>query len=213
MVAGMSDDGLLLQEHVHRVANELSAALAALRLVRPAGDSRARWRLLAAAVERLEGFAAVNRALALPTAAPVRLSAEMERMCVGLGAARRAIGASRIELDVRDFVVDGATARRVLMVAAELVHNAIRHALEGRDGLVRVSLRLQAREVVLGVEDDGPGMAPGAPTRGAGMGGFIVGELVRRAGGTMECATGPGGTAFLVAIPHGAALDEVAGDG
>ena len=213
MLAGISDEGLLLQEHVHRVANELFAALAALRMVRPASGSRTRWRLLAAAIERLEGFAAVNRALALPVAAPVRLSAEMDRLCVGLGAARGAIGSSRIVLDVRDFAVDGATARRVLMVGAELVHNAIRHALEGRDGLVRVSLRLEAREVVLGVEDDGPGMAAAAATRGSGMGGFIVRELVRRAGGTIECATGPGGTVFRVAIPHGTALDEVAGGG
>lgn len=212
MVAGMPEDRLLLQEFAHRVANELSAALAAMGMIRPAGGSKARWRLLATAVARLEGFAGVNRVLALPTAAPVRLSAEMSRLCEGLGAARRLTSGSRMELDVRDFIVDGVTARRVLLVAAELVQNAIRHALNGRDGCIRVVLRLDARDVMLGVADDGPGMAAAVATRGSGMGGFIVAELVRRAGGVIDCSTGPDGTSFSVAIPHARRLDEIAGE-
>ena len=205
MLAGVSEDRLLLIESAHRVNNEVAAAIAALRMVRPARGSKARWRLVGSCLERLEGFAAVNRVLALPTTSPVRLSQEMVRLCVGLGAARRGIGASRIETDVGDVVIDGASARRVLLVAAELVQNAIRHALEGRDGCLRVVLRLDARDVVLGVKDDGPGMSATSATRGGGMGSPLVAELVRRAGGVMECRTGREGTTFQVAIPHAAA--------
>lgn len=202
MVAAMTEDRLLLQEAAHRTANELAAAIAALRLIRPANGSRLRWRLLQGALERLEGFAAVNRVLALPTGAPVALSVELGRLCKGLGEARRAIGGSEIKLDLREIVADGVTARRVLMVAAELVHNGIRHALEGRTGNLKVVLRLDDETVMLSVIDDGPGMTAAAGTAGNGMGGFIVAELVRRAGGVIDCSTGPDGTAFYVGIPH-----------
>lgn len=211
MVAAMTDDRLLLQENAHRVANELAAALAALGMIRPAKGSRSRWRLLEAAIRRLEGFAAVNRILALPTAVPVALSAEVARLCRALVSGRRSIGASRLVLDVGDFHVDGVTARRVLLVAAELVQNAVRHGLEGRDGLLQVALRLDGRDVLLGVSDDGPGIAPSNPDPSGGMGSFIVAELVRRAGGVMECSTGPGGTAFHVAVPHRTPVDGVDG--
>jgi len=212
MIAAMSEDRLLLQEAAHRTANELSAALAALNLIKPAKGSRARWRLLSAAMERLEGFATVNRVLALPTGVPVMLSQEIECLCAGLGAARCSIGDSRIVLDVGDFAVNGSTARRVLLIAAELVHNGIRHALEGRTGKLTVALRLDKRDVMLGVLDDGPGIVSAAASRGNGMGNVIVSELVRRAGGVIECSTGPGGTAFHVAIPHGTYVESVDDD-
>ena len=213
MLATVSEDRLLLLESVHRVNNEVAAALAALGMIRPSGGAKARWRLLGAAVERLEGFAAVNRALALPIGVPVALSAELERLCEGLGAARRSGRRSLISLDLGHVVVDGATARRVLLVAAELVHNAIRHALQGRNGRLALVLRQDARDVMLAVVDDGPGMDAPATSRGSGMGGPIVAELVRRGGGVMECRTGPDGTRFHVAFPHGSAAVEGAANG
>lgn len=201
MLPTVSEDRLLLLESVHRTNNEVAAALAALGMIRPARGSRLRWRLLAAAIERLEGFAEVNRVLALPVGVPVALSVELERLCAGLGAARREVARSGISLDLGEIVVDGATARRVLLIAAELVHNAIRHALEGRKGSLSVVLRRDARDVMLGVVDDGPGMEGSSGTSGSGMGGPIVAELVRRADGVIECRSGPDGTRFHVALP------------
>lgn len=205
---GASEDRLLLLEMAHRVANELAAALAALRLIRPVGGSKVRWRLLAGAIERLEGFASVNRVLAIPDGCLVPLSRELEGLCEALGAARPGGSRSRICLDVGDVVVPGAVARRVLLVAAELVLNAVRHAMEGRAGLLSLVLRADERDVMLAVIDDGPGIDPSEAPRGSGIGSHLVAELVRRAGGVMECRSGPEGTRFHVAIPRAPARTE-----
>lgn len=202
MMPAASDDRLLLLEQAHRVANEVAAALAALHLVRNASGSRPRWKLLNSAIDRLEGFAAVNRAIAVGGAG-VDLGVELERLCVGLGAARREARGSRVTLDVASVEVDGGTARRVLMVAAELVSNAVRHSLEGRDGRLVVVLRRDGDDVAMSVIDDGPGIGCSPAPGGSGMGGPIVRELVRRAGGLMECDTGPDGTSFHVLVPIG----------
>lgn len=200
MVPVASDDRLLLLEQTHRVSNELAASLAALHLVRNAPGSRRRWKMLGAAIERLEGFAAVNRVLAV-SGSRVDLASEIERLCGGLGAARTDAKGSRIILDVERVEVEGAIARRVLFVAAELIANAIRYALEGRDGRLVVVLRRVDGDVALSVIDDGPGLAAPSSSSGSGMGGPIVRELVRRAGGWIDFESGPGGTTFTISFP------------
>ena len=200
MVPSASEDRLLLLEHTHRVANEVASALAALHLVRSASGPKLRWRLLGSAIERLEGFAAVNRVLAV-AGGRVPLDVELDRLCNGLGAARRSAKGSRISLDLAAVEVDGETARLVLMIAAELILNAIRHALEGRDGKLVVVLRRVDGDVALSIIDDGPGMAAASPSSGTGMGGPLVRELVRRADGWIDCESGPDGTTFSVAVP------------
>lgn len=196
-----TEDRLLLLEAAHRVANEVAAALAALRMVRPVTGSRPRWRLLAGAAARLEGFAQVNRLLAIPDGAEVALAGELGRLCEGLAAGRTDGRRDFLDLDLDEVVVGGAIARRVLMVAAELLLNAIRHGLRDGAGRVTLALRGDAAGVTLAVSDDGPGMDAASAARGSGMGGHIVAELVRRGGGAMECRSGPDGTSLTIAFP------------
>ena len=87
------------------------------------------------------------------------------------------------------------------MVAHELIHNALRHAMEGRSGMLAVVLRGSAQEVRLAVIDDGPGIRRGSGNGGSGMGSPIVAELVRRGGGTIECRSGADGTKVRVKMP------------
>lgn len=205
----MSDEAFVLAETGHRVANELAAALAALRLVKSARGSRSRWALLGDAIERLEGFAVTHRLFtaAVYPDARVDVGEALGRLCTALAAARRSASGSEMTLDLPTTFVDGATARSLALVANELVTNAIKYALDGRAGIVLVSLKDDGERVHLVVSDDGPGFDASAAPEGTGMGSGIVSELVRRAGGGISVKTGREGTTYQVSLPHTDARD------
>lgn len=197
-----SEDRLMLDEHLHRTANEVASALAALRLA-SARRSRVNARLMMeAAIERLEGFGECARLLGSPPGRCADAADQIEKVCRAVVRGRAARGPRRVTLALRSVVVDGDTARRLALVTHELVTNALKHAVNGR-GTLEVRLELLASNVVLSVIDDGPGLGSGSGslTSGTRLGGRIVGELVRSAGGSMDCDTGPGGTAIHVMLP------------
>lgn len=198
----VGEDALLLHEFAHRTANEVAAAMAALRLAGRARPS-ASARLMEIAVWRLEGFGELNRVLARPVRREVNVAADLNAVCGAIAAG--AVGASRSEMRLRlpDTWIDGGIARRIVLVAAELVTNAVRHALDGRAGLLSVSLDVEEDYVVLTVGDDGPGVRRGAPTSGTGLGSGIVRQLVNRGDGSMAMDTGPSGTTVRVEFPLG----------
>ncbi len=203
-VPAISEDRLLLAEANHRTANELGAAIAAMRIARMAKGMSTRKRMLDEAIERLEGFGEVHRLFATRPLAVVEVSAEIDRLVRALASSRLEADGSIITLDLPATLVDGPTARRLTLVGAELVTNVIRHALAGRRGHLKVTLSSANGEVILQVEDDGPGMRAGAATSGTGLGAPIVAELIRRGGGRTECVTGPWGTRTLVILPYDA---------
>lgn len=102
----------------------------------------------------------------------------------------------------------------VTQVVTNLLDNAARY----RASRTRVSATIEDRHLVLGVEDDGPGIPPADRERvferftrlddarvageGTGLGLAIANELVGAAGGTMSIHTGDlGGAAFVVRLP------------
>jgi two-component sensor histidine kinase len=195
-----SDDALILHEFSHRTANHIAAAAAALHLVKVAsGDARNH--LIVEAIERLNALGQVHRLLARPVGAEVDVAPDLATICEVAVKASSATSEGAVTLDAPPTWLPGAVARRVSLVAAELVANAVRHALEGRAGRLHVSLKASGDEVALMVRDDGPGMRPGAATSGTGLGSGIVSELVSRAGGTIAVETGPAGTTVQVTLP------------
>ncbi|MDQ3365694.1 MAG: protoglobin domain-containing protein [Myxococcota bacterium] len=97
----------------------------------------------------------------------------------------------------------------------QLVLNLVRNALEAvpRDGHVVVELGRDEQGVRIEVVDDGPGMPPDVQRRiyepffstkegGTGLGMSIVHSLVMLHGGTIELASSPEGTRFVVRIPR-----------
>lgn len=100
-------------------------------------------------------------------------------------------------------------------VLANLVDNAIRYGRQG--GGIAVSCRVEGDEVVLHVDDDGPGVPPlqrervferfyrppGTPGEGCGLGLPIVAALVRQQGGRIRLADAPdlGGLRAEVRLP------------
>lgn len=113
---------------------------------------------------------------------------------------------------------DGSTG--AVAMGAEAFETAATHllnnAVEASPGTpVRVRVRHEARQVVIEVSDDGPGMTaefvrdalftPFSTSKdgGSGIGAFQSRELVREAGGELEVRTAPGrGTTMRMTLPR-----------
>lgn len=197
---GGGENGLLLREFAHRVLNELGVASAAVRLVERA-EGTEREGVLAEAQARLGSLGHLLRLLARPVGDRVDLGAELREVCRTMRAARPDALACSLDLDIASIEVDGALARRVTLVAAELMGNAWKHALAGRAGTLRVSLRRHGRNIVLEVADDGAGGAAPSRSSGTGLGRGIVAELAAAGGGTVVVTAGPRGTVARLAMP------------
>lgn len=202
-VGDLTDDALLLRELCHRTAVEAAGALAALRLAIGGGPPSSGRRLMEQAAGRLQGLGELNRLLGRSLPGRVDVGPAVHDVCVALGKGRQGAGASRMHLDLGAAPMEGGAARRLLLVAAELVGDAVRGALQDRAGRLRVALRADAGGVSLVVEDDGPGprLLPAGEDDGDHR--SVVLELVARAEGTMTLVTGRRGTRVTVWVPHG----------
>lgn len=194
------EDALLLREFAHRTANEISAAYAALHLAKRSVSGAGR-RLMEEAAGRLQAFGRLHSLLARPVPRRLDVASDLSAVCRAIVAGVPGAAGSLVSIDVGETWVEGLTARRLVLIGAELVTNAVRHALDGRSGRLEVSLRIVADDIVLEVRDDGCGMRPGSTTSGTGYGSGIVAELVERARGRMSIDTGPTGTTVRVALP------------
>lgn len=106
----------------------------------------------------------------------------------------------------------------------QIIDNLLENALKHGDGLITVTLRLDADGVVLTVTDQGPGVPPHQASRifgrfwkgpergGSGLGLFVVRGLVEAHGGRVALVPPTeGGARFVVVLPVTAAPgDEVA---
>jgi signal transduction histidine kinase len=133
----------------------------------------------------------------------VRQVSELERRTAERRGAELAIEAEPLVVEI-----DGPKVRQVV---SNLVRNAIEAVSAG--GLVSVALLPRSEEFVIRVGDDGPGIPEEIRPRiyepffstkesGTGLGMSIVHSLVAMHGGTIDLATGPGGTRFDVTIPR-----------
>lgn len=192
---------LLLDELHHRVSNEVASAIAAMRLAQNAGLRGPRLHLFDQAIQRLEGFGKVHGILAARPAATVDVDAQLHGLCRGLVSGRGELDGGKVWLAAQGCVLPGGSGCRLMLVAAELMANAFRHAIAGREGNLWVTVHRTERDAVLVVTDDGPGFEGAARTRGTGLGRSIVSELVRMGGGRLETSSDENGTTVKVLLP------------
>ncbi|WP_171009343.1 ATP-binding protein [Sphingomonas sp. 2SG] len=170
-----TDEGIYARELAHRTANILQHAIAALHLA-SRGDTRHTWQ----AIERISGAADLQRILAGEDGDGTEIGEHIADVCRAV----RRMNATDAPIDVvvrsERMLLDGRSARRMGMIVAELVGNAIRHGVRDRGGTVTVTLRRTRFGGRLAVEDDGAG---GGWVRNGGQGHGIVNALAGSLGG------------------------------
>jgi len=85
------------------------------------------------------------------------------------------------------------------LIANELIINAIKYAYDtGASGLIRVTLRQEASDIIFSVSDDGKGLPAGIDPNTAGsMGLTLVRSLTSQLRGSVSFSGGPGFNAEL----------------
>jgi two-component system CitB family sensor kinase len=116
------------------------------------------------------------------------------------------------DTEIDDVVLGGTLAPRdVVTILGNLIDNALDAAIEGGNApKVFVTARAEGGELLLRVEDTGPGLSAGevafdrgwsTKADGRGLGLALVRQAVRRSGGTIEVSRGERGAVFTVLLP------------
>jgi signal transduction histidine kinase len=134
---------------------------------------------------------------------------------------------ARVDLELDELPSVTCNVSELNQVFLNLIINAAQ-ALEekvaagGPLGLIRISTRLEASEVLIEIADDGPGIPPALQERiyepffttkevgkGTGQGLALARNTVERHGGALECTSEPGqGATFTIRLP----LDRSSGE-
>ncbi|MDI1447580.1 protoglobin domain-containing protein [Polyangium sp. 6x1] len=127
-----------------------------------------------------------------------------------------------LELPTSELVLDLDTPK-IQQVLLNLLQNAVEALEPTRGGSVTLRARRRPRDVVIEVEDDGPGLAsPDAPIfdpffstkpEGTGLGLAIVHRIVTDHGGTIDVDSHPGRTVFRVSLPLRLGAHDEGGNG
>ncbi len=154
----------LLARSLHQslAARGDSATAEADRIVRLIGDG-------------IDQVRRVSHGLHPVAADPAGLGMALEALARGVSDAGRV--ACTFDCPAPVPVTDPAAATHLYRIAQEAVQNAIRHA---SPRTITIRLRSDARGILLAVEDDGRGMAPGPVRKGLGL------EIMRHRAGVLR---------------------------
>jgi two-component sensor histidine kinase len=193
-----------IREVHHRVKNNLQTIASLLRLQARRSETDEARRALAEATERVSSMAVVHELLSGSDEERVDF-AQAAATVVGMVSEGLAGQDTHVEVKVQGTTgeVDAHTATSLALALAELVHNAIEHGFAGRDkGVLTVSMRRLAGELVLTVRDDGNGLPKGFDLdSSANLGLAIVRTVVQDdLRGTLSF-TGGRGTTVTVRVP------------
>jgi two-component sensor histidine kinase len=185
--------GVLAQEIHHRVKNNLQTVASLLRLQARSADQIDPREALEHSVNRILAIAAVHELLTEQREEDVELADLIDRLRAmlvqGVG------GGKDVVASLEPVSLPGARATALALVFAELLQNALEHGGQRVD----VSLARRGDVVVLGIADNGAGIAADAPVS---TGLSIVRALVRdELRGTLE-VTSEGGTRVEVVFPE-----------
>jgi two-component sensor histidine kinase/putative methionine-R-sulfoxide reductase with GAF domain len=182
--------GVLAQEIHHRVKNNLQTVASLLRLQARSTDRIDPREALEHSVNRILAIAAVHELLTERRDEDVDLADLIDRLRAmlvqGVG------GGKDVSAQLEVVSLPGARATALALVFAELLQNALEH---GGDR-VRVELARRDGDVLLAIDDDGPGV-PEEVASGTGL--SIVRALVRdELRGTLDLRSGAGTRAEVV---------------
>jgi two-component sensor histidine kinase len=193
-----TDSWLLVEEIIHRTANEYAAAVASIsRAAARCANPDART-ALAGAARRLLDYAEIHRALQPPRSAGLAdLSIYLRGLCGAIVRARLAERKIHLTLVEESIDIEAEQCWLVGMIVSELITNAARHGLRHGGGGIVVWLSAQNGTVRCLVTDDGRSIDP-TPGRGT----RIARALARELGGHINWRFRPSGTAALLHFPR-----------
>lgn len=167
----------LVEEISHRVINEYGEAIAILSIAASRASEMA-GPALALAAERLRAMAEAHRSLLVPVAdEEMDLGLHVGELCACMS--RASLGERGIRLTVAsdEIPLNAARCWRVGLIVSELVRNAVRHGLKGRQGSIRVALNRSGGRIWCVVCDDGSASADPPEGRGRRLIRALTAEL------------------------------------
>lgn len=197
-------EGIYGRELSHRASNALQQAIAAIRVCRRGDPS-----ILDIAMKRLTGAADLQSLLGEMHEPLGDLSELLADTCAAALKAGGSPGNVTLYLDADPLLADCRAARPLLMIAAELVANSVRHAFPEEGGSILVLFNDNGVTARLVVEDTG---SCDGWRREGGQGTGIVDDLAAAMRGEVaRTVTMHGSARVVVSLPSLAAAAAPAG--
>jgi len=192
---------VLVDEVYHRVLNDYTCAVAALRLAAKRVSDPAAQGVVMEVAESLMKRAEAHRILQPPRCEmQLDLGDYLQDVCGAISAASLAGAGIRLTLVHENLLLPADRCWCLGLIIAELVTNAARHGLGWSAGDIRVEMLVDAGAVCCKVADNGRS----ASLPMAGRGQRIISSLIRRYGGRAEWLFGETGASVTVQMPRGA---------
>ncbi|EWY39713.1 histidine kinase [Skermanella stibiiresistens SB22] len=190
----------LFQEVHHRVKNNLQVITSLLRLQAARSPDAETKLSLQKSVDRVHAMSLVHHLLySSKELTDVDFAQYLGQLADNLRSAYGSETQVRLEIDVGDAWFPLNMAIPLCLIVNEVMSNAYKHAFpQGRDGLLRITLREVDGGRELTIEDDGVGLPDGFdPALGTGLGMQIIRSLATQLDGTAEFGKSPlGGSVF-----------------
>jgi two-component sensor histidine kinase len=188
-----------LIELVHRLTNELSAAVGLIDLASLRARTTDERQTLESVRESLASFARVHQALQAP-----RLRAQMDvrpylrRLCDSIRTAKLQQRGVNLQYVDQTLLIDSEKCWKLGLIVFELITNSAKYAFPTGSGTVKVEVCRVGQSVRCRVEDDGSS-ASSSVEPGTGL--SIVNALARELGGTFHQRVGSRGSVSTVTFP------------
>ena len=202
LASSLAEKEVMLKEIHHRVKNNLQIVNSLLYLRMSAISDPETKRLFAESQSRVFAMALVHEELyGSRDLTRVNMADYIARLAGRLMEMAPPGVKARIAAEPLGLGIDAAIPCGLIL--NELLLNAFKHAFSGRTtGSLAIGLRRDGEDLVLEVEDDGPGMDSGAGEPGAGsLGLTIIRSLTDQLHGCFEVLPGPGARLRLTFRP------------
>lgn len=200
-------ESIMLVEHSHRIANDLTVVIAALELCKGRLQDASSRDVVAAALDRLHVVCIVQRRLMRPEKGDVDLGLFLQDLAEAVVRARSEPSQVRLSLHLKPLNADSHFAWRLGAIVAELLTNALKHGIAARRGRISVLLEEHGDRLCCMVVDEGTG-AGDWRGGGGGRGTAIVAALVDDLCGTVERWTSTAGTGVRLTFPMAVAASR-----
>ncbi len=194
-------EAVYAKELSHRAANALQQAIAAVHLSRRGSVD------MDDVMNRLHAAAALHQVLGRSTGGLVNAADQLSDVCAAAMVAAGASDDISVAVDLDAVLAETATLRPVLMIVAELVSNAVKHAFPDKAGTIYVEMRHCCMTTLLVIEDDG---VCNGWHRPGGQGASIIDALALSAGGSVTRSLTPGGASRIEVVLPGIAAAAAA---